>query len=196
VSQPVRLDQMAIALAVVVLFGIIGYQRGLLRELVAAPAILIAPFVGPWLGEVLKPWVNRFHKLFMFVRFGGLGTDDWTAVLEKVRSTKALVSTPEDEVALALVFFMVVIACGYCVGQWRVRGPTDRPTFWLGALMGALNGYVLAQVVLPRFWSAQFAVIIVPTASVLQLFHGQVALALVLAFVVLVIYALRLARRR
>ena len=195
-SQPVRLDQLTIALAVVVVFGFVGYQRGLLRELVAAPAILIAPLVGPWLGVVLKPWVNRFHKLFLFARHGGLTSDDLTAVMEKVRTARPLVSTPEDEVALGLVLFMVVIVCGYIIGQWRVKGPADRLTQWLGVIMGAINGYVLVQVVLPRFWSAQFAVIIVPTASVLQLFHGQVAVVLVVAFVVLVFYALRLARRR
>ena len=195
-SQPVRLDQLTIALAVVVLFGFVGYRRGLLRELVAAPAILIAPWAGPRLGVLLKPWVNRFHKLFVFARYGGLTSDDLTAVIEKVRSARPLVSTPQDEVVLGLVLFMVVIAGGYILGQWRVKGPADRLTHWLGAIMGAINGYVLAQVVLPRFWSAQFTVIIVPTASVLQLFRGQVAVVLVVAFVVLVFYALRLARRK
>lgn len=195
-SQPVRLDQLTIAFAVVVLFGVIGYHRGILRELVAAPAILIAPVVGPWLGTVLRPWVNRFYKLFVFARFGGLATDDLAAVMERVKTVPPLVCTQDDVVRLGVVLFMSIIAGGYFLGQWRVGGPADRWARILGAAMGALNGFMLVQVVLPRFWSAQFAVIIVPTASVLQLFHGQVAFALVVAFVVLVVYALRLARRK
>jgi uncharacterized membrane protein required for colicin V production len=195
VSQPVRLDQLTIVIVVVVLFGYVGYRRGILRELVAAPAILLAPVLGPWLGMVLRPWVNRFHKLFMFARYGGLVSDDLAEVVEKVGRVRPLISTREDVVRLGVVIFMLIIACGYLIGQWRVRGPADRWTRALGAVMGVINGYILVQTVLPRFWSAQFAVIIVPTASVLQLFHGQVALALVVAFVVLVIFALRLARK-
>lgn len=194
-SQPVRLDQLSIALAVIVLFGAIGYRRGLLRELVAAPAILVAPLVGPWLGTVLRPWVNRLHKLFLFARFGGLATDDLTAVLGKVKQVQPLISTKEDVLRLGVVLFMTIIACGYLLGEWRIKGPADRAMRLLGALMGALNGYMLVQIVLPRFWSAQFAIVVVPTASVLQLFHGQLAVALVIAFVVLVVFALRLARK-
>jgi uncharacterized membrane protein required for colicin V production len=195
VSQSIRLDQLTIALVVVIVFGIVGYKRGLLRELVAAPAILIAPVLGPWLGTVLRPWVNRFHKLFMFARFGGLATDDLAAVMDRVGKVPPLIRTQEDVVMLGVVFFLLVITCGYLLGQWRVKGPADRLTRWLGAAMGVLNGYMLAQMVLPRFWSAQFAVVVVPVASLLQLFHGQVAVALLLAFVVLVIFALRLARK-
>ncbi len=194
-SESVRLDQLTVAFAVIVLFAFIGYRRGLLRELVAAPAILVAPFAGPWLGMVLKPWVNRFYKLFLFARFGGLFTDDFGPVMEKVQEVPPLISTEADEVTLGIVLFLLIILCGYIIGEWRVKGPADGLARVLGAVMGAINGYVLAQVVLPRFWSAQFTVIVVPTASMLQLFHGHVALALVLAFVVLVVFALRQARK-
>lgn len=194
-SQPVRLDQLSVALAVIVLFGALGCKRGLLREVVAAPTILVAPLVGPWLGTVLQPWVNRFHKLFMFARFGGLATDDLTVVVEKVKQVPPLICTEADVARLGVVIFLLIIACGYLIGQWRVKGPADRAMKILGGLMGAFNGFMLAQIVLPRFWTAQFAVVVVPTASVLQLFHGQFALALVVAFVVLVVFALRLARK-
>jgi len=163
---------------------------------VAAPAILIAPVLGPWLGTVLKPWVNRFYKLLMFARYGGLATDDLTGVMEKVRNVQPLVNTPEDVVRLGRVLVLLIIAAGYRLGEWKVKGPADRWARLLGAAMGAINGYVLIQVLLPRFWTAQFAVIVVPTASVLQMFHGQVAAVLVVAFAVLTLYALRLARRK
>ena len=195
-SQAIRLDQITIIAAVVLLFGCIGFQRGFLRELVAAPAILVAPVLAPWLGVALKPWANRFYKLFMFARFGGLVTDDLASVMEKVKKVSPLINTPEDVVRLGSVIFLLIIAAGYLVGEWRVKGPGDRLTRLLGAAMGAINGYVLVQVLVPRFWSAQFAVIVVPTASVLQVFHGQVAAVLVVTFAVLTVYALRLARRK
>ncbi len=193
-SQAVRLDQLAIAVFVALIFGYIGYQRGILRELFAAPAILLAPTLGPWLGQVLKPWINRCYRLILFARFGGLATDDLGSVMAKVRKVPPLISTPADAVRAGVVCFLLVILSGYLIGEWRIKGPKDRATRLLGALIGIVNGYVLVQVVLPRFWTAQFAVIIVPTASVLQLFHGHLALALVFAFAVLVLFALRLAR--
>ncbi|MGQ9681111.1 MAG: hypothetical protein ACUVX9_01090 [Anaerolineae bacterium] len=195
-SQAVRLDQITIIAAVVLLFGFVGYQRGFLRELVAAPAILIAPVLGPWLGAALKPWANRFYKLFMFARFGGLVTDDLAAVMDRVKQVPPLINTPEDVVRLGSLLFLLIIAAGYLIGEWRVKGPADRVARLLGAAMGAINGYVLVQVLVPRFWSAQYAIIVVPTASVLQVFHGQVAAVLVITFAVLTVYALRLARRK
>lgn len=193
-SQPVRLDQLTVAIVAIFVFAYIGYRRGILRELVATPIILIAPKLGPWLGEVLKPWINRFYKLLLFVRYGGLVTDDFSAVMDNIRKVPLLINTKEDAARAGLVFFLLVILCGYLVGQWKVKGPKDRASRLLGAALGAVNGYVLVQIVLPRFWTAQFAVVVVPTASMLQLLQSQLAAVLVFAFAVLVIFAVRLSR--
>ncbi len=193
-SQPVRLDQLALAIVVVAFFAFVGFRRGILRELVAAPAILLAPTIGPWLGAVLKPWINRFYRLFLFARFGGLSSDDLSAVMARVRQVPPLINTAEDMVRAGVVCFLLVILAGYLFGQWKIKGPKDRAQRLLGAAMGAINGYALAQVVLPRFLSAQYAVIIVPTGSVLQTFRAQFVVVLVFAFAILVLFALRLAR--
>ncbi len=193
-SEPVRLDQLALAITIVAFFALLGYRRGILRELVAAPAILLAPTIGPWLGRLLKPWINRFYRLFLFARLGGLTSDDLSGVMAKVREMPPLISTAEDAVRAGVVCFLLVILAGYLIGQWRVKGPKDRAQRLLGAAMGGINGYALAQVVVPRFWTAQFAVIIVPTGSVLQMFRAQIVIVLVIAFAVLVLFALRLAR--
>ena len=197
-TQEVRLDQLTLAAAIILVFAFIGYRRGILRELVAAPAILLAPIVGPWLGVVLTPWVKRFYKLFLFARYGGLATDDFGPVMEKVRQAPPIIKSDADIVRLGLICFLVIIGLGYALGEWRIKrpDPKDAAARLLGAVMGGINGYMLFRAVLPKVWSAEFAQIIVPTGSVLQLFNAQTAVALVLAFIALVAFGLNLAQKK
>ncbi len=195
-SQPIRLDQLTLAVVVVAVFAIFGYRRGILRELVATPAILLAPFAGPWLGEVLTPWANRFYRLFLFARFGGLVTDDLAAVMEKVRQVPPLICTPAHTVRFGAILFLAVIACGYLLGQWRIKGQPDRVARLLGAIMGMVNGYVLVRILVDKVWPTQFAVIVVPVGSVAQLFQAQTAAVLVVAFMAIVILALQRAHKK
>lgn len=193
-TQPVRLDHLAIAVFVVGLFAVVGYQRGILRELVVTPAVVLAPLISPWLGRVLKPWVNRFYKLAMFARFGGLTTDDLSVPLARLKELPPLIQTDEDVRRLGIVLFLLIVTLAYLIGQKRVKGPASRMQRVMGAVLGGINGYALFQAVLPMFLTAQFVVVVVPAQGVLQLFHSWVALALVVAFAVLVLFALRLAR--
>ena len=195
-TQQVRLDHLAVAVVVIVIFAIVGYRRGILRELVAAPALLIAPYAGPWLGPVLAPWANRYYKLLLFARYGGLTSDDLAAVMDKVGNVPPLVDTAEQIATLGSVCFLGIIALGYALGQWRVAGPGDRVARLLGAVMGGINGYMLVRTLVPRFLTAQFTVIVVPTAGVTQLLQAQTAAVLVVAFVVLVAFGLERARRK
>ncbi|MDI7274786.1 MAG: CvpA family protein [Anaerolineae bacterium] len=193
-TQPVRLDHLAIAVFVVSLFAVLGYRRGILRELLAATAIVLATVISPWLGTVLKPWVNRFYKLAMFARFGGLTSDDLTEPLARLKELPPLIQTADDVRRLGIVLFLLIVALAYLIGQKRVKGPASRMQRVMGAVMGGINGYALFQIVLPMFLTAQFVVVVVPAQGVLQLFHAWLALALVVAFAVLVLFALRLAR--
>ena len=195
-SQPIRLDQLTLAVVVVAIFAVLGYRRGILRELVATPAILLAPLAGAWLGVALTPWANRFYRLFLFARFGGLVSDDLAAIMEKVRQVPPLICTPADTVRFGVVVFLTVIAGGYLLGQWRIKGQPDRIARFLGAVMGTVNGYLLVRILVDRVWPTQFAVIVVPVGSVAQLFQAQTAAVLVVAFMAIVILALQRAQKK
>lgn len=194
-SELVRLDQLTLAGLLMAFFAFSGYRRGIMRELVVTPCILLAPFLGPWLGKVLVPWVNRFYKLAMFARHGGLVSDDLSAVMEKVRQVQPLIRTPRDVMLLGTIFFVLIIFAGYVIGQWRVKGPADRTMRVLGAVIAGVNGYLLTQIVVPQLWPSQFTVVLVPTGGVLQLLSSQAAAIVVVAFVALVALGLQLARK-
>jgi len=196
VSQPISLDQLTLSIAVVALFAFLGFRRGILRELVALPAIALAPLLGPWLGQVLTPWANRFYRLFLFARFGGLVTDDLAAIMEKVRQAPPLICTPADVTRFGAILFLAIIAGGYLLGQWRIKGQPDRIARLLGAIMGTVNGYLLVRILVDRVWPTQFAVIVVPVGGVAQLFQAQTAAVLVVAFMALVVLALQRAQKK
>jgi uncharacterized membrane protein required for colicin V production len=195
-TQSIRADQLTIAILVMALAAFIGYRRGILRELIVAPAILLAPLVGPPMGVFLVPWVNRFYKLFLFARFGGLATDDIAKVMDKVKQMAPLVASDQSKMTLVFVCVMVLIAVGYAIAHFAVKGPKDALTHLLGAVLGAINGYNLARIIVPALWSAQYTEIVVPTGSVLQIFQQQTTLVIVLAFIVLVVFGLQLAARK
>lgn len=195
-SQPIRLDQLTLAVVVVALFAAMGYQRGILRELVAAPFIVLGPLLAPWLAVALQPWVNRFYKLFMFARFGGLATDDFGAVMEKVKQVPPLIRTPADLLRFGVIVCLAVILGGYLLGQWRVKGPADRIAHLLGAVMGTVNGYLLVRILVDQLWPTQFVAIVVPLGSVAQLFQAQTAAVLIVAFMAIVVLALQRAQKK
>jgi len=196
VSQVIRLDQLTLAVVVVAIFALLGYRRGILRELVATPGILLAPVLAPWLGQVLTPWANRFYRLFLFARFGGLATDDFGAVMEKVRQVEPLICTPDDMMRFGIILFLVIIALGYALGQWKVPGAGDRITRLLGAVMATVNGYLLVRILVDRVWPTQFVTVQVPMGSVAQLFQAQTAAVLVVAFMAIVVLALQRAQKK
>lgn len=195
-SQPVRLDQLTVAIVIMAMFGFIGFRRGILRELAASPAILLAPVLSPWLGRALVPWVNRFYKLALFARYGGLTSDDLQAIMEQVKKVGPLIKTEADVALLGTICFLVIIALGYILGQLVVKGPGDTLAKWTGAVIGGINGLLLVLVVVPKLWSAQYAVIVVPTAGVLQFFQAQTTIVAVVAFIVLAAFGLQLAQRK
>lgn len=195
-SQPIRLDQLSLAIVVVAIFAAMGHQRGILRELVATPFIILGPLLAPWLAVVLVPWVNRFYKLFMFARFGGLATDDFGAVMERVKQVPPLVCTPADLFRLGVVVCLAAIAAGYLLGQWRVKAPADRIARLLGAVIGTVNGYLLVRILVDQVWPTQFVAIVVPLGSVAQLFQAQTAAVLIVAFMAIVVLALQRAQKK
>ncbi len=195
-SQSIRLDQATLAILVMGLFAYLGYRRGVIRELIAMPGIVLAPFIGAWAGVALRVWVNRFYRLAMFARFGGLTTDDTASVMAQVQKVPPLINTAEDVATLGMIVFLLVIAAGYLIGQWRAKAPADRAARLLGAVLGAFNGFLLVEIVLPRFWRAQFAVVVVPTASMIQLLGGRTAIILIVAFLAVVLYGLSLAAKK
>ena len=195
-SQPIRLDQLTLAVVVVAIFAAMGYQRGILRELLAAPFIILGPWLAPWLAVALLPWVNRFYKLFLFARFGGLATDDFAAVMERVRQVPPLIGTQVGLIRFGVLLCLTVIALGYLLGQWWIKKPADRIVRLLGAVMGTVNGFLLVRILVDQVWPTQFVEIVVPMGSLAQLFQAQTAAVLVVAFMAIVVLALQRAQKK
>lgn len=195
-SQPIRLDQLTLAIAVVAVFAAMGYQRGILRELLATPFIILGPLSAPWLAVVLVPWANRFYKLFLFARFGGLATDDFASVMERVKQVPPLIATQVDLLRFGVILCLAIIAVGYLLGQRFIKAPADRIARLLGAVQGTVNGFLLVRILVDQVWPTQFVEIVVPMGSVAQLFQAQTAAVLVVAFMAIVVLALQRAQKK
>ena len=134
-----------IALALLA-FGTLGFRRGWVRELATLGGVLLSWLIVVALGLTLVDWANRLVLIVRFTWDGGFDLADPTGLLRTLRAAPAI-DPWRPEVFLLVVFAIGVVAAYYLGGRFAA-GPGATSDAVLGTLAGALNGYVLAYVVL------------------------------------------------
>ncbi len=114
----VQLTTQVVLLVVVIIFGFIGFRRGAQREFLVTLGIIFASvLVQSKLGhDWLVFWANRMYKLVLFVLRGGLGASDPSAVWAKIRALPNLITTPQQQLYLTLIVFVVIVLLAYPMG--------------------------------------------------------------------------------
>ncbi len=127
------------------LFGWIGYRRGLLREM----AVFVVGF-GSYLflwryANALRALINLFWKFLYFARAGGLtGNGD---ALDLLREAPNLVS-PEQTSTVVFLIWAALLLLTYLVTNVLVPDTVSRPGL-RAALVGMVNGLVYLGIFLP-----------------------------------------------
>jgi hypothetical protein len=134
-----------IALALLA-FGTLGFRRGWVRELATLGGLLLSWLIVVALGLTLVDWANKVVLIARFTWDGGFEVADPTGLLRTLRAEPAI-DPWQPELFLLVVFALGVIGAYYAGGR-LAAGPGATSDAVLGALGGALNGYVLAYVVL------------------------------------------------
>jgi hypothetical protein len=134
-----------IALALLA-FGTLGFRRGWVRELATLGGVLLSWLLVVALGLTFVDWANRLVLIARFTWDGGFDLADPTGLLRTLRAEPAI-DPWRPELFLLVVFAIGLIGAYYAAGRLAAAAGTTSDAV-LGALAGALNGYVLSYVVL------------------------------------------------
>jgi uncharacterized membrane protein required for colicin V production len=139
-----------IGFIVLILFVLVGFRRGVLKELLTLVGVLLAIAVGEWAAPSLQPWVNRYYKAFMFSLKGGLAAEDPTSVFAEIDRLKPPITTDRDLLILGTAAFCLVLLVFYALGEAAINPPEKASERLLGAILAGMNGYFMAYFLVPR----------------------------------------------
>jgi uncharacterized membrane protein required for colicin V production len=145
-------------------FAVIGWRRGVSRELFTVLVIIFAMLFAQYIAPDLRAPINRMVKLVTFVFGGGLGSDDLSGSWAKVRSAPDLIAPNKAELLSVAVFVLIVLAA-YGVGQMRRSGVEGLMTKALGLLTGAVNGFLIVWYLFPRVFTGPETTIKLPSQA-------------------------------
>ncbi len=184
-------------------FGLMGFLRGVAREIITAIGIITAYVFIKWGESFLVRWTNKFHKLVVFALKGGLTADDPTAIWPQVANLPPLIESDGEKLLFRLVVFVSLVIIAYIVGNRVLSSRTD--TFgplaiypdipllsrFLGLATGLMEGYLIAYFVIPEIFPKAETVVKLPTGTVTVFLGQYVALVLVGFLAVLIAFGLR-----
>jgi uncharacterized membrane protein required for colicin V production len=184
------------------LFGLIGFLRGVAREIITTIGIIIA-YAAVKQGESsLVSWANRLFRMAMFALRGGLAGNDPTAAWGQV-SGLTLVKTDGDKLILKLFVFVSAVILAYIVGNKRLSGKTvpfgplaiypNLPLMsrTLGLVAGLMEGYLIAYFVIPEIFPKRRTVISLPTGETVSFLGKYMPFVFVGFVAILIAFGLR-----
>jgi uncharacterized membrane protein required for colicin V production len=135
-------------------FGLIGFRRGVNRELISLLGLGVAVLVATQVAPSLDDQVNRFYRMVRFALGGGLGSDDPAAAWEAAKVLPALIETEAQQRLLSVVVFAIMALLVYMVGDRRVAPTEAFLARLLGLFVGLINGFLVAYYLAPIVFTA------------------------------------------
>lgn len=126
--------------------GALGLRRGWVRELATLGVTLLVWLIVVGIGLSVVEAVNKLVLMLSFAWQGGFDDPDPAAMLRTLRLSPAI-NPWRPEWFYALLFALGVVGAYLLGGQMAARANSTVDAL-LGGLAGALNGYVVAYVVL------------------------------------------------
>ncbi len=196
------LTNLHVLLAGGAVFGLIGFLRGVAREIITTVGIIIAYAALKW-GELsLIGWANQLFRMAMFLLRGGMAADDPTGAWGQV-SSLSLVKTDGDKLILKLFVFTFAVILAYVVGNRCLSGKTvpfgplaiypDLPLLSrsLGLVSGLIEGYLIAYFVIPEIFPKTKTVISIPTGDTVNFLGAYIPFVFVGFVAILIAFGLR-----
>ena len=201
----VQLTTQVVLLAVVIVFGFIGFSRGAQREFLVTVAVLLAGVLVQVGHAWLLFWANRMYKLVLFVLRGGLGASDPSAAWAKIRALPDLIVTAQQQLYLTLAVFAAIVLLAYLLGELSFRHKLKPVPVWalpvvflptsphffgrfLGLILGAVNGYLIIRFLLPRLFPTAKTVVVVPSGSVADFLGNNINYIFIIIVAVLILW--------
>ncbi|MBS1252463.1 MAG: hypothetical protein MAG451_01502 [Anaerolineales bacterium] len=199
-DETVQLMPLELIVLFSALFIVVGFIRGVRAEGWITAFIVFAFVILRIAGDTLTTWANRIYKLSRFGLAGGIIAENPVEIWEETVNMSPLIETDVEKVLFRMALFLALYLLGLVAGRIAVkrvlvpvgfgliRELPDLGERLLGAVLGAVNGFLIAFFVLPRVLPARKeTVIVVPETSVVTDFMNENVVNAAFAVVVIII---------
>jgi len=191
----IELNQLYLMVGFVILFGLMGLRRGVFKELLTLVGVFVGIAVGKWGADFLEPWVNRFHKLFMFALKGGLVAEDPSGIFAEIKELPPLVATDSDRLILGTAAFGLIVLTFYLLGEFIIDPPKTASQRFSGLILAGTNGYFIAYFLAPRHLPTPETTIRFSTSGLVNLLSQNLVKAVLVFVLVLIVLGLQMSTR-
>jgi small basic protein len=186
VPQNITVTEWWFVALVAVLFAYLGARRGLTIELFMLVGVVMGILFADQLTKFLEPWVNISWQLTLaIVRERAFSPE---AIVKVLFNQPKLITQAIHRLYLGSIVFVWLVLMGFFIGRKRsAKAKPPRPTTRvLAAMVGAVNGYLIAFFLFPRHITATTTVITMSSVNIKSFLHVQLGVPILVAVLVLI----------
>jgi hypothetical protein len=186
VPQNVAVTEWWFVALVATVFAYLGARRGLTIELFMLVGVLVGILLTDRIAEFLVPWINLSWQLTLaMVREHAFSPE---AMLKVFSDQPRLITQDIQRLYLGSLVFLCLVLLGYLVGRRRSAKakPPRLTTRVLAAMVGAVNGYLIAFFLFPRHITSATTVITMSSVNIRNLLQVRLGVPILIAVLVLI----------
>jgi hypothetical protein len=185
-AQNVLINEWGVVAVVAGVFAYLGVRRGMTVGQFMLIAIVAGILLADRLAKFMEPWINISYQMMLAVVREHATSPD--ALVKTMFSQPPLITKDWQRLDLGSLIFVLLVWLGYLIGRRRSAKAKAAAlmTQFLAAVVGAINGYLIAFFLLPRYLTASRTVVTVPNVNIRSLLHVQLSLPILLLVLVII----------
>jgi Colicin V production protein len=185
-AQNVLINEWGVVAVVAGVFAYLGVRRGMTVGQFMLIAIVAGILLADRLAKFMEPWINISYQIMLAVVRENATSPD--ALVKTMFSQPLLITKDWQRLDLGSLIFVLLVWIGYLIGRRRSAKAKAAAlmTRFLAAVVGAINGYLIAFFLLPRYLTASRTVVTVPNVNIKSLLQVQLSLPILLLVLVII----------
>ena len=186
IPQQISINEWVFVAAVALVFGYVGWRRGLTVALYMLGALAIGLLFADRIAKAIEPWINFTWKVILaLVRERAFSPEEMFKAAVK---QPALITQNIHRIYVGSLMFILIGVMGFLIGGMR-SAKSKAPhttTRILAALTGMVNGYLAAFFLFPRYLTTPTTVITLSNVNIRSFLQVQLGLPILIAILVVI----------
>ncbi len=184
IPQQISINEWVFVAAVALAFGYVGWRHGLTVALCMLVALVIGLLFADRIGRLLEPWINFTWKVILaVVRERAFSPEE---LFKAAVKQPALITQGIHRMVVGTVVFILLGVLGFLIGRKRKSKAPRTTTRILAALTGAVNGYVAAFFLFPRYITTPTTVITMSNVNIRSFLQVQLGFPILITILVVI----------
>jgi len=186
IPQQISINEWTFVVGVALVFGYVGWRRGLTVSLWMLAALAIGIMFSDRIAKPLEPWINFTWKVTLaLVRERAFSPEEMFKAAVK---QPALITQAVHRMYLGTIAFLLLLLLGFLIGRARAfkARPPRAMTRILATLVGAVNGYLVAFFLFPRYLITPTTVITMSNVNIRNFLQVQLGLPILITVLVVI----------